>query len=471
MDLTSIVKQYDQGHLLRFWDDLSTSQKSSLTRDLETINWDRFKEWSAYCISADSTTPSLGGSLEPAPFYPVAPSNSELKTLYAQAVNKGQELIRTGKVAAFTVAGGQGTRLGFDHPKGMYPISPVKDKSLFQLFAESMLRFGELYDTSIHWYIMTSDENQHETKEFFREKNYFGLKESQIYFFVQGQMPAFDLDGNIILKSKWQIAKAPDGHGGSLNALKVSAALADMQQNGVDYISYFQVDNPLVTIIDPLFIGLHALTQSEMSSKSIPKTGPQEKMGVFCKSGDKVGIVEYSDLPEYLASETDNSGNLRFVSGSPAIHIINREFVENLNRDKFQLPFHRALKKIPFVNNEGVEIDPDQPNGIKLETFVFDALPLTNKTMILESVRSQEFAPLKNKSGVDSVESARQMMVAEHWRWLKEANLSLQDGADFMDAAIEISPKSYVTMTDYCKAPVTNQKIKELYQNNMIYIP
>ncbi len=471
MDLPSIVRKYNQEHLLRFWDELSKSQKSSLTRDLESINWDQFEEWSNYCISTDSTEQSLDGKLEPAPFYPVNPDTSELKTLYAQAINRGKELIKVGKVAAFTVAGGQGTRLGFDHPKGMYKISPIKNKSLFQLFAESILRFGELYHTSIRWYIMTSDENEHETREYFREQNNFGLERDQINFLVQGQMPAFDLQGNLILKSKWQIAKAPDGHGGSLNALKISGALADMEQHGVDYISYFQVDNPLVTIIDPLFVGLHALTQSEMSSKSIAKTGPQEKMGVFCKSGDKVGIVEYTDLPEELAIKTGENGKLRFISGSPAIHIINRNFVDQLTKNKFQLPFHKALKKIPFINNTGVDKCPDQPNGIKLETFVFDALSLTNKTIILESVRNQEFAPVKNKSGVDSVESARKMMVAEHRRWLNEANLSvLNENMNLMDAKIEISPKRYVTVADYCNANITNEKIKVLVQNNRLYI-
>ncbi len=472
MDIRSPVKKYNQEHLLRFWDELSDDQKSSLTHDLETINWDRFEEWSNYCVSADLTTPGLGDEFQPAPYYPVDPTDSELKKLYAQAINKGKELIRAGKVAAFTVAGGQGTRLGFDHPKGMLPISPIKNKSLFQLFAESILRFSELYGTKIRWYIMTSDENDEETKDYIRKCKNFGLEEDQIYFLVQGKMPAFDLNGNLILKSKWQIAKAPDGHGGSLNALKLSGALADMEQNGVDYISYFQIDNPLVTIIDPLFIGLHVLTQSDMSSKSIPKTGPEEKMGVFCKSGEKVGIVEYSDLPDELAVKTDKNGKLKFISGSPAIHIIDRNFVERLNQNKFQLPYHKALKKIPGITNLEMENAPDQPNGIKLETFVFDALPLTNKTIILESVRDQEFAPVKNKSGVDSVDSARQMMIAEHVRWINAIIPPEQaESVDLKNSTVEISPKFYVTIDDLINSNIADEKIVESFKDNVAYIP
>jgi len=214
-----------------------------------------------------------------------------------------------------------------------------------------------------------------------------------------------------------------------------------MKKRNVEFISYFQIDNPLVNVFDPLFIGLHALDGAEMSSKGLIKTGPKEKIGNFGLIDGKVTVVEYSDLPDEIAEKRNPDGSLLFHLGSIAIHIISRTFIEKLNAKGFVLPFHRAIKEIPHIDRYGNPVRPDQPNGIKLESFVFDALPLASKSVILETIRNQEFAPTKNAVGIDSVESTRQMMAARAADWLESAGIPIPKKPDGSpDCLIEIAP-------------------------------
>ena len=227
-------------------------------------------------------------------------------------------------MAAFLVAGGQGTRLGYDGPKGEYPVTPIKNKPLFQVFAEQLRAYSRDFGKTVPWYVMTSDVNDAPTRAFFKKHDYFGYNPADVFFFQQGMMPAFAMDGRLLLGEKDSLALSPDGHGGSLRALDRSGALADMRSRGVEHLSYFQVDNPLVHCIDPLFLGLHDLTGSEMSSKTIPKAGPLEKVGNFVIGDGVVQVIEYSDLPEELAKQTNPDGTLRFNAGSIAIHALRR---------------------------------------------------------------------------------------------------------------------------------------------------
>jgi UDP-N-acetylglucosamine/UDP-N-acetylgalactosamine diphosphorylase len=253
-------------------------------------------------------------------------------------------------------------------------------------------------------------------------------------------MPNFSQGGRILMADKGNLSCSPDGHGGSLKALYQSGAVDDMKKRGVEYVSYFQVDNPLINIFDPLFIGLHALDESEMSSKALIKTGPFEKVGNFCLVDGRLTIIEYSDLPDDLAEKQNPDGSLTFKLGSIAIHIINRTFVEKLNADGFSLPLHRAIKKIPHIDDHGKPVKPTEPNGIKLETFVFDAVPLASKSIVLETLRSEEFAPTKNATGVDSEESTRRMMVERAAAWLESVGLTIPGRPDgSIDCVIEIS--------------------------------
>ena len=254
-------------------------------------------------------------------------------------------------------------------------------------------------------------------------------------------MPAFSMDGRLLLGEKDSLALSPDGHGGSLRALDKSGALADMRKRGVEHLSYFQVDNPLVHCIDPLFLGLHALTGSEMSSKTIPKAGPLEKVGNFVIGDGVLQVIEYSDLPEELAKQTNPDGSLRFNAGSIAIHALAVSFVERLNHGgQLKLPWHRAEKKVPYVDDKGQAVKPDKPNAVKLEQFVFDAIPLAKNAIVYKTDRAEEFSPVKNAEGTDSPATCRRDQVRRAARWLRGAGVAVPEKAGEPDATLEISP-------------------------------
>jgi len=439
-DIKKVLKKHRQSHLLAFWDQLDTAQRRKLLAQIRQLDFAKIDNWVAGCIKK-SIPAVISTDLVPASSYSSEPADPQQRHKYARAVELGKELIRQGKVAAFVVAGGQGTRLGFDGPKGDFPISPVKNKTLFQIFAESITAASQKYHTVCPWYIMTSPLNHDETKEIFRSNDYYGLDDKNVFIFQQGTLPDFNPDGEILLADKDRISCSPDGHGGSLKALYQSGALEDMKSRGVEFVSYFQVDNPLINIFDTLFIGLHALDKAEMSSKALIKTGPYEKVGNFCLIDGRVNVIEYSDFPDELAERRKPDGSLTFELGSIAIHIINCAFIERLNTEGFSLPLHKAIKEIPHIDKHGNPVEPDVPNGIKLESFVFDALPLASKSIILQTVRSEEFAPTKNATGVDSVETTKRMMVARDADWLESAGVTVPKKPDgSIDCVLEIAP-------------------------------
>jgi UDP-N-acetylglucosamine/UDP-N-acetylgalactosamine diphosphorylase len=345
-----------------------------LSKQIEALDWGELRSALDECIFKKDDV-GLPDQYGPASYFPLAPQNPEQEELYQGAFKHGEDLIRAGKTAAFTVAGGQGTRLGYDGPKGTLPVSPIKKKPLFQLFGEQIRGMSQKYEVIIPWYIMCSPLNLEATSAHFKENNYYGLGEENIKFFAQGVMPATDFEGNLLLASQESLALSPNGHGGSLKALIDSGSVLDMAERGVEHISYFQVDNPLVSTINPLFMGLHALQKSDMSSRSLTKTGPYEKLGNFVSIGDRITIIEYSDLPEEKALEKDSDNQIKYRAGSPAIHILRRDFIEQFASGDIKLPYHRAEKKVPFINDHGKLVSPEKPNAIKFETFVFDALP------------------------------------------------------------------------------------------------
>ncbi len=376
------MKKHNQEHLLAFWDELDSEQKERLLAQIEELDFSKIDSWVEYFIK-NLHSVSISSDYEPVPCYKSEPKNPSQKEKYAKAIQLGKQLISQGKVAAFVVAGGQGTRLGFDGPKGNFPISPVKNKTLFQIFAETISAASKRYGAICPWYIMTSPLNHEETVEIFHSNGYYGLKKENIFIFQQGTLPNFSKEGKILLADKGNIACSPDGHGGCFGALHKSGALADMKKRGVEFISYWQVDNPLINIFDPLFIGLHARDNAQMSSKALKKTNPKEKLGNFCLIDGKVHIIEYSDLSDELAFKRNPDNSLVFELGSIAIHIISRTFIENYIAKDLSLPIHRAVKKIPHIDLMG---NPIETEGIKLETFIFDALPLAEKSIVIETI-------------------------------------------------------------------------------------
>jgi len=435
-----LLRACGQDHLLAFYDQLTGCDKQRLLDQIDRLDLATISRWVEEYVKT-ATHAGIPDHFEPAPSYPAVPASGRLRAGYEQARRKGADLISAGKAAGFVVAGGQGTRLGFEGPKGDFAISPVKNKTLFRIFAETIRAAARKYHTRLPWYIMTSPLNHDATVSIFESNDYFGLDRSDVRLFQQGTNPNFSTDGKILMSDKSTIASSPDGHGGSLRALYTSGALADMRKRGIEYISYWQVDNPLVNIFDPLFIGLHALDGAEMSSKALIKAHPTERVGNFCLVDGKVTVIEYSDLPEADAHRRNPDGSLVFELGSIAIHIINTAFVEKLNADGFALPIHRAVKKIPHIDADGNPVIPTEPNGIKLETFIFDALPMAEKSVILQTIRSEEFAPVKNATGEDSPEVTRRMMIARAADWLEAAGVEVPRKPDGTpDCTLEIAP-------------------------------
>lgn len=454
--LNENLVKYQQTHLLRFWEELNEQEQTQLVAQLEEINWPHLDSLIKEYILGNKKVELDLSKAQPAPYYPLTPS-AENQEFYAKCKARGEELLKAGKVAGFTVAGGQGTRLGFDAPKGTFPISPILNKSLFQLFAEGVARNQDKYNCTIPWYVMTSPINDADTRKFFVDNNYFGLDPQNVYFFPQGTMPAIDTEGKLLLADKASLALSPNGHGGALLAMKTSGALQNMTDRGIEFISYWQVDNATVYVIDPLYIGMHDLTGSEMSCRSLTKTGPFEKLGNFSMIDNRLNIIEYSDMPNDMAESRDADGNLCYRAGSPAVHLISKSFIEKLTQSgTLDLPAHRADKKVPYINEQGEKVAPEAPNAVKLEMFIFDALPLATKTLILEMSREEQFAPVKNQTGVDSVESSRELIMERGAAWLEAAGFEIPRTAEGkLDCRIEVSPRRYVTVEDVVEAKAT----------------
>jgi UDP-N-acetylglucosamine/UDP-N-acetylgalactosamine diphosphorylase len=449
MDLKAMgqkLASVGQRDVLRFAEGLPEEGKRKLAGQLGALDLDYMRQLTEEYVRRKPVA-ELPKNIQPVKAYPRVPGDEVQRKIYSDAKKRGEQLVREGKVGAFLVAGGQGTRLGYDGPKGEFPVTPIKNKPLFQVFAEQLLAWSRDCGRMIPWYIMTSDVNDGPTREFFGKNNYFGYQAKDILFFQQGMMPAFDMgSGQMLLAEKDSLALSPDGHGGSLRALDRSGALADMPKRGVEHLSYFQVDNPLVHCIDPLFLGLHDLTGSEMSSKMIPKAHALEKVGNFCVADGVLQVIEYSDLPESLAKQTNPDGSLRFNAGSIAIHALRVSFIERLNSGgQLRLPWHRAEKKVPYIDSSGNEMKPEKPNAVKLEQFVFDAIPLAKDPIVYETDRAEEFSPVKNAEGADSPATSRRDQVRRAAKWLGEAGVKvpIKDGEP--DCVLEISPLFAVT--------------------------
>ncbi|MEM9752077.1 MAG: UDPGP type 1 family protein [Planctomycetota bacterium] len=440
-----------QEHLLDHADTLDEAGQTKLLTQIEGIDWPEVARLIETHVKAKPSF-ELTGQITGAPSYPAEPDTDELKAKYAEARQTGERMIREGRVAAFCVAGGQGSRLGWDGPKGTFPASPIRDATLFQLFAEQLLKLRAKYGAVVPFYVMTSPINHEATADFFRENDCFGLNPDDVMLFPQAMMPAIDMaTAKCLLAGPDELALSPNGHGGSLKALHTSGALADMDKRGIAHLSYVQVDNPLVQVVDPLFIGLHKLDGAQMSSKMLAKRDALEKVGNFALVDGKMTVIEYSNMPDELAKKTNDDGSLVFNAGSIAIHVIGVDFVKAINTspEGFALPWNRAEKKVAFWDGSQTT-KPDAPNAIKLETFVFDALPMCESSIVLETVREEEFAPIKNADtpageamAQDSPASSKQLQVDRAKRWLEKAGVRCA-----ADAVVELKPTTAIEPSD-----------------------
>ena len=415
-----------QEHVLRFADELPEGDLSQLLDQLEALDLPRLQRLIQDVLEPASDQ-AQAAELQP-PELIERGDDPACAARDKAARERGEQLLRAGKVGAFLVAGGQGTRLGYDGPKGRFPVGPLTQRSLFAYHAQRVLASCRRYDAELPFYIMTSQANHASTVAAFEEAAWFGLDPRQVVFFSQGLLPAIDRDGKMLLASRSSLALSPDGHGGCFDAMERNGALADMERRGLEELFYFQVDNPLAQVFDPLFIGHHSLASAEMSTKVVEKSSPAEKVGVLATQNGQHCLVEYSDLADDLASRQDGSGRLMFRAGNIAIHMLRLSFIRRLLNEGSGLPVHRADKKVPCLDAHGKPVQPTEPNAIKMEMFVFDALGFASQVTTQDVDRADEFAPVKNAKGSDSPATARAALSDQARRWATAAKLPVKDG-------------------------------------------
>lgn len=424
--LVRTLHQHGQEHVLVGCEGLSQGQREAFAAQLAGLNLD---ELAGLYRRRDEPHTALPPRDRIRPLPVEEPSDADRAA--------GEESLRRGQVAALLVAGGQGTRLGFDKPKGLFPVGPVSGATLFRIHAERVLAVSKRYGKPVPFLVMTSPATHDETVDYFRAESNFGLPPAHVHFFRQGTMPALDLaTGKLLLEGPGKLFLSPNGHGGTLTALADSGLLAELKAAGIRHVHYFQVDNPLVQVGDPAFLGRHIATAAEVSSKVVFKELPAEKVGLLALIDGRCGIIEYSDLPAAMNEERAADGTLAFKAGNPAIHLFSVEFLERVTTGRQRLAFHVARKKVPYWNPAtGETVAPAAENALKFELFVFDALPLADRWLAVHTAREDEFAPLKNATGADSPETCRALMVAQARRWLTAAGATVAPGVP-----VEVSP-------------------------------
>lgn len=395
-----LLEKYDNLQVLAHFDELNENEKTELLSQIEKIDFEMLKVLYQKAIS------------------PVVDNVGEIETIKAvkrssvenngDIVSLGEKCIKEAKLAFVTMAGGQGTRLGFNGPKGAFVLDNENNKSLFELLCDTLKKARDKYGVTVPWYIMTSRENNHDTIEFFESKNYFNYGKENVFFCIQGELPMLFTDGTCVMESKGKIREAADGHGGVFKALSTSGAVQDMVARGIKWVFIGGVDNPLLKMVDPLFIGLCEEKNYMLGSKTIIKRSPDEKVGVFCKRQGKPYVVEYTEISEKMANLRDENGELVFGQSHILCNMFNIEFLKKLENEP--LPYHTAYKKTSYIDSMGCECMPDTPNAYKFESFIFDAFSKAEDVLLLETLREDEFAPVKNNVGEDSPETSRKLL-------------------------------------------------------------
>jgi UDP-N-acetylglucosamine/UDP-N-acetylgalactosamine diphosphorylase len=422
----SLLSKHGQEHVLRWFDSLSTDGKTRLLAQIASLDL----PWLQRTFAKELPRVRPG---DIAPYRDVIRPRRDPRQ--KEALSAGQQALRDGRVGTLLVAGGQGTRLGFDGPKGAFPIGAISGHTLYQLHAERQVALGRRFGVVPPLYLMTSDANHDATCALFADNENFGVPADRILIFEQGLAPCVDEAGKLLLDARDHVAMSPNGNGGLFAAMRDGGAFAHMQQSGIDVISYIQVDNPLARACDPIFVGYHLLRESAFSCKSIDKIGPREKVGCYALVQGKLRVVEYTELPDELAELRDDEGELLYGQSNPGLFLWSRSFAET-QASREDLPFHKAHKKIKHLDERGELVKPTTPCGYKFESFAMDTLSDAERSLIMWCDRDGEFAPVKNASGTDSPDSARRLMTRLFAGWIAEAGGAVERD----DAQIEISP-------------------------------
>ena len=393
-----LLAKYGQEHLLQCYSKLSDEQKNKLLNDILTLDFNQVQN----LYESTKTKPSFENvKLEPIPHT----TKSELSEAdFKKYTEIGENVIKAGKLAVVTMAGGQGTRLGHNGPKGTFDLGLDSHKSIFEILCEHIKEARTKYGVDIPWYLMTSDENNDDTVKFFEEHNYFGYPKTAVKFFKQGKLPMLDTNGKILLDEHGMIKQAADGHGGIFEAMRKNGILYDMQEKGIEWIFIGGVDNVLVKMVDPILTGLMVSENTLSGGKSVVKAYPEERVGVFCKKDGKPSVIEYTEISEEMANRLDEKGGLAFGESHINCNMFNIKGIEKIGAEK--LPYHVAYKKASYMDENGEIIIPEEPNAYKFESFIFDAFEKLDNMTILRVKREDEFAPVKNATGTDSPETA-----------------------------------------------------------------
>ena len=395
----ALLESKNQAHLLQYYDELDEAGKARLLEAIGNISWD-FED----ALASPADLSGKGRDIHPI----TGLRHAEIEKRKAEFEAVGIEAIRAGKVAAVLLAGGMGTRLGVDGPKGAYDIGVTKPLYIFEQQMKNLLEVVEKCGVKVPLYIMTSDKNHEQTTAFWKEHNYFGYEESDVKFFKQDMAPAVDYDGKIILERKDMPALSPNGNGGWFASLQRAGLCEDLHARGVEWLNIYAVDNVLQRIADPVFVGATILSQANCGAKAIFKTNPYEKVGVLCLDGDKPDIIEYYELTDEMANQKDENGDLEYSYGVIMNYLFRLSKLEEIVDKK--IPVHIVEKKIECLCPDGVTRKPEKENGKKFEALAVDLIKLMGSVLPYEVVREKEFAPIKNKTGVDSVESARELL-------------------------------------------------------------
>lgn len=398
-----ITEHYGQTHLLKNYNKLEDEKKEKLIRQILNIDFEQIEK---LYKNINKENKEIIQSVEPIPYIDKEKLNKSDKKEYDSI---GKKAIQEGKLAAVTMAGGQGTRLGFNGPKGTFDLGLKSHKTLFEILCDTLKDAQAEYKVTIPWYIMTSEENNDETEKFFKEKNFFGYPKDSIVFFKQGKFPMIDTSGKLLIDQDGTIKEAADGHGGVYIAMLKNKVMEDMKKRGVEWVFIGGIDNVLVKMVDPTLMGIAISQKSPAAGKSVVKAYPEERVGVFCKKNGKPSVIEYTELPEEMSKQRDENGELKFGESHILCNLFNLDAIEKISRNI--LPYHAAFKKASYQDENGKLVVPDEPNAYKSEAFLFDAFEQLDNMSILRVKREEEFAPVKNsdEKGVDCPSTARKL--------------------------------------------------------------
>lgn len=395
----NVLKKYGQEHILAGYEELDEKEKIKLLSQIELIDFSVLEN-----LSEENRHSSKRGKFEPLGAVTIEDIARNSDKYYSV----GTEAIKNGKVAAVLLAGGQGTRLGFEKPKGMFDIGVTRELYIFECLINNLLKVVERTGAFVPLYIMTSEKNHDDTVNFFEEKNYFGYNKEYVKFFIQDMAPSVDFNGKIYMESKSDISISPNGNGGWFSSIVRAGLLKDIKKKGIEWINVFAVDNVLQQIADPCFIGAVIETGSQSGSKVVSKASPKERVGVLCTEDGKPAIVEYYEMTKDMRELIAENGQLAYKYGVILNYLFSLDRLEEIISEK--MPIHVVQKVIPYMNENGDFITPEKPNGYKFETLVLDMVHLQESCLPYEVERCREFAPVKNSDGVDSVDTARELL-------------------------------------------------------------